>query len=335
MKKRISPVKVLLACIGCLLALVCAVYCVMMLAIPAFEGVDKTPVEGSADWMAALPGEVSLADMVIPGTHDCATKGVQLAYFSRCQALTVKEQLEAGFRYLDVRLAVQDGRLRLMHGFCGCTKTLAPWSAPLFLEDVLADCYAFLEAHPGETILFAVKQDHGEETEAELFDLLLTYTARDPDRWCITDTVPTLARARGRLVLLHRNSRLEEIGAGTGLPLYWEQQRNRTETGEHGVLSDNGVYTVWVQDRFKYDSEEKYAAFLAAQSAADQGDVHIHFLSTNGNAAYGHPAAYAKDLNERLLSEDIHLRGWVIVDFGSPALARRIYRENTAAARAD
>lgn len=325
MKKRVSPLILVPLILLCLAA---AVYGVFMLLIPALESVDRTPVEGSADWMAALSDDRSLAELVIPGTHDCATAGVQLAYFSRCQVLGVGEQLEAGFRYLDVRLAVQGDRLRLMHGFVGCTKGLAPWSDALYLEDVLSDCYAFLDAHPGETILFAVKKDHGDESEAAFSEILLAYTARDPERWYLADRIPTLSETRGKLVLLHRYTDADEITNGAGLPLYWAQQDNRDDTRRHGETADNGIYTIWVQDRYKYDAADKYAAFLAAQNEAGRGELSIHFLSTNGNTSYGHPASYAGALNPRLLAEPTRLHGWVIVDYGSPALAQRIYREN-------
>ena len=55
----------------------------------------------------------------------------------------------------------------------------------------------------------------------------------------------------------------------------------------------------------------------------------LSFLSTKGESAYGHPFEYAKDLNARLTETDgIALSGWIVVDFGSPTLAERIYRTN-------
>ena len=61
---------------------------------------------------------------------------------------------------------------------------------------------------------------------------------------------------------------------------------------------------------------------------ADKGDISINYLSTNGPPAFGHPYKYAKHLNERLPSLEGTLKGWVIVDFGTPALASLIYNEN-------
>ena len=62
----------------------------------------------SADWMADLDDGLRLNEIVLPGTHDSATQYVQLAFFSKCQALSIGEQLEAGYRYLDIRLGLSD-----------------------------------------------------------------------------------------------------------------------------------------------------------------------------------------------------------------------------------
>ena len=103
--------------------------------VPALETVDRTPVEGSADWMKHLPDDMPLSKVVLPGTHDSATKNVQLAYITRCQALSIGEQLEAGFRYLDIRLGASGEQFRMMHGFTSCTTSGWPWAATLYLDE--------------------------------------------------------------------------------------------------------------------------------------------------------------------------------------------------------
>ena len=69
-----------------------------LLIIPFTEVADHTYVSGSADWMESVDDEVLLSDMVIPGTHDSATKYCELAFITKCQALTIGDQLAAGFR---------------------------------------------------------------------------------------------------------------------------------------------------------------------------------------------------------------------------------------------
>ena len=151
---------------GVLALLLIAALCFFV--IPLTENARNTPVPGSADWMAALPDETPLCDIILPGTHDSATQYVQLAFFSKCQSLSIAQQLEAGFRYLDIRLGdVKKGAdyPPLMHGFTNC-KT-GPLGGTLTLDQVLADCYAFLAQHPTETVIFTVKHEHGDSTAAD------------------------------------------------------------------------------------------------------------------------------------------------------------------------
>ena len=86
-----------------------------------------------------------------------------------------------------------------------------------------------------------------------------------------------------------------------------------------------------MQDRYEYGGEDKWNAFTAGMNAARErsaGDVAVHFLSTKGTLAYGHPYLFAKELNRKLLQANLALDGWIIVDFASAALAERIYTAN-------
>ena len=295
-----------------------------MLVLPLTEGADTSPVAGSADWMARLPDETPLCEIVIPGTHDSATQYVQLAWFSKCQALPIGGQLEAGFRYLDIRLGDADKAdfPRLMHGFTNCKRSAL--GGTLYLDEVLADCYAFLAAHPTETVLFAVKHEHGDAPDADMARALAGFIEARPEYWLVTDMLPTLGESRGRLVLLRR---WED---GEGLPLLWADQKGSADVTQNAAMTDEGSYRLWVQDRFEYDVSGKWTAFTAGLEApAQEGDVLLSFLSTKGSAAYGHPYRFAKALNPKLLETDsASLRGWIAVDFGSPTLAAHIYGAN-------
>ena len=97
------------------------------------------------------------------GGDDAGTQYVQLGFFSKCQARSAGPQLEDGFRYLDIRFAASGDGPGLNHGFCECRTGAAPWSGRLMLEE----CYAFLTAHPIETVIFAVKREHRDESAAE------------------------------------------------------------------------------------------------------------------------------------------------------------------------
>ncbi len=304
---------------------------VMMYVIPALEGVDRTEAGGSSDWMSHLSDDTPLSDVILPGTHDSATKFVQLAYFSKCQALSIGKQLEAGYRYLDIRLGADGDKLKLMHGFTNCTEGGFPWSNALYLDNVLADCYSFLKAHPGETVIFAVKQEHGGESVLQFERLLDGYISKNEDMWLHTSSVPTVGEARGKLVLMRRYQDEAALGDRAGIPLIWPDQGGHDDVSLAAAAADNGSYTLTVQDRYEYGAEDKWKAFTKGLTACETGEnsVLVNFLSTKGTATYGHPYAFAKQLNAKLLdlSED-QLHGWVIVDFASAKLAQHIYEVN-------
>ena len=304
----------------------------VMYVIPTAENVDRTAVEGSADWMKDLDDGMPLSSVVLPGTHDAATKNVQLAFFSKCQALTIGEQLDAGFRYLDIRLAAGGEKLKLMHGFTNCLTSGWPWAGTLFFDDVLSETYAFLKAHPTETVVFAVKHEHGSETPEQFEALLSAYIAQNPDAWLLSDAIPTVGEARGKIVLVRHYEDKNQPVPTVGLPCYWQTQNGHDDVSKNAATHKNGKYTLIVQDRYEYDAPDKWNAFLKGVAAGQTGEtfLSIHFLSTKGTAAFGHPFAFAKELNAKLLSSTEKLNGWVVVDFGSPAIAQRIYQTNFA-----
>ncbi len=327
-KKKAGPGrKILRVLCGILAALL--LFMLVMFIIPLTETGDQTTVEGSADWMARLSDDTPLNQVVLPGTHDSGTRYVQLGFFSKCQSKGIGGQLEAGYRYLDIRLAVDGDGLKLMHGFTNCRSGAMPWNAALSLDEVLEDCYVFLAEHPTETIVFAVKQEHGNET-VEAFELLLnSYVQKEPEFWLLTDTIPTVGEARGKIVLMRRYEDEAGLGSAAGIPLLWKNQNGYDDTSLNTVAEDNGSYTLWVQDRYEYGAEDKWSAFTAGMDGAGTGenDLAIHFLSTKGTAKFGHPYKYAKELNQRLLERQ-ELAGWIVVDFASAPLAQHIYEAN-------
>ena len=316
--------------------LIALTFAVMMYVIPAFENVDRTEIAGSADWMGRLADETPLSEVVLPGTHDSATKNVQLAYFSKCQSLTIGEQLEAGFRYLDIRLAVVKGKdggpdtMKLMHGFTNCTASGWPWAGALTFDDVLSETCAFLAAHPTETVVFAVKQEHGSETPEQFETVLNSYIGADPDMWLLTDRIPTVGEARGRIVLFRHYEDPEQPDPTLGVRCFWETQGSHDDVSKNIAVHDEGTYTLYVQDRYSYDAADKLNAFREGLKNGQTGPdaLSIHFLSTKGTAAYGHPFGIAKTLNAELLASDDALNGWIVTDFASAELAQHIYEMN-------
>ena len=329
-QKKRSPFLVTLRILIIILAMVLLALLVFW-TIPLTERGDRTAVSGSADWMAGLADDLPLSEIVLPGTHDSATRFVQLAFFSKCQGKDIAGQLEAGYRYLDIRLGVDGDQLKLMHGFTSCRTGPFPWSKALYLDAVLLQCTAFLEKHPAETIVFAVKQEHGDESVAEFQRILDSAVSKDASFWLLTDSIPLLSEARGKIVLLRRYEDEAGLGERAGIPLLWPNQNGHADTSRNIEMTDQGSYRLWVQDRYEYAAEDKWAAFTAGllEKNVQEEDVAIHFLSTKGTFVYGHPYAFARKLDPMLLSlPQSGISGWVILDFGSASLAAHIYQAN-------
>ncbi len=304
--------------------------------LPITEGTDMTGMDEDAGWMSRLPDQKKLNEITLAGTHASCTQFVQLPYLFKCQGDDVSSQLKAGFRYLDIGLGIEktDGgdRLKVMTGFADCIREALPNSENVYLENVLSQCYSFLEQQPTETILFAVNYEHGSDSVSAFENLLYAYLVRDYDRWLLTDQIPTLGECRGRIVLLRRFEDSAGLGSAAGIPLVWEDQSGGESKTLNAAAVSNGAYQLYVQDRKGYNDEEKWQAFVNGMAVGGReianGSISLNFLSSNGVFFFGHPYHHASKLNGFLRNRGAELKGWIIVDFGEPYLARLAYRSN-------
>lgn len=292
---------------------------------------------GTLDWMSRLPGDTALSAITIPGTHDSATQYVSLKSIFRCQDTDILTQVQNGFRYLDIRLAIDEEaeRLKTVHSFADCRKGASSSSGPLYLEDILEGLYGFLGEHPTETVIFCVKAEHGDDPADRLQELLYREIDKAPQMWYLRNEIPTLDEARGRLVLAVRfEDALGRDSLSCGLRFLWEDQGGRAVVEPPYVASAiNENQTLWVQDRFKYDVNTKLSAVLATLTScpASEDAFSLNFTSTAGKMWFGFPRRYAKRINQRLLEYELNKQtcyGVVIVDFATAELAKHIYEAN-------
>ena len=299
---------------------------------PYLEMVSDELTQNSADWMKELEDEISLDAVTLPGTHDSATAYVQLPYFMRCQSLTIREQLEAGFRYLDIRLNTENGKLYFYHSFAKCKTGILPWADALELETVLEQVYAFLINHPSETILFVVKQE-GSGDIALFQKILQEYIEKKPEMWLLTNKVPTVGEARGKVVLFRRYADKAGLKAQSGIALNWSDQGGKElEVNNLQKEIRDGV-TFYIQDRYNYSVEDKMkgmeASLIQAKELASEERIKINFASTAGPNSLHHPYKIAKQMNAWFQNKHFTGNiGWVIFDHGDAELAESVYQLN-------
>ncbi|MCR4567139.1 MAG: phosphatidylinositol-specific phospholipase C domain-containing protein [Pseudobutyrivibrio sp.] len=319
---------------------------IVVILIALFVGDDDTSVNvdidmskqyaDTANWMSYLSDSAYLSEITLPGTHDSAARNILFGYAARCQDTSINQQLVNGYRYLDLRVAVDESsegnKLKLVHGIFNCHKDSSLFSDYLYLQDITADIYKFLEYQPQETVVVNIKIEKADDSVAEVQKLLSEEIKSNRDYWYTDSQIPTLGEVRGKIVLATRFEDKADIQM-TGLQMLWQDQNNTIPTDIPYELYVNDSFRLWVQDRYKYSVENKYEALVDGleNCEADTNTFFLNFLSTAGDGKIGHPRGYASSLNDLLLEYDLKDNtsyGIIIVDFGTPDLARHIYYTN-------
>ncbi|KAL8420112.1 hypothetical protein RB594_003043 [Gaeumannomyces avenae] len=204
---------------------------------------------GLAHWMRELRDEFPLSMLSIPGTHNSPTCYKALPSV-RCQAVGVREQLDNGVRYLDVRVSCSPDSddLTLVHAAFPVSLT-----GSKYLHDLLAECYAFLDENPREALIMSLKREGtGKGTDGDMSRHLSDrYCGRDDARRWFTDSrIPTLGEVRGRIVLLRRfwiDDSLKGHNDGRGFAMDGEHWPDNCDDGTVG----SGL--IRVQDFYEMD----------------------------------------------------------------------------------
>jgi 1-phosphatidylinositol phosphodiesterase len=171
-------------------------------------------------WMSKLRNETPLSALSIPGTHNSATHHTALPSV-RCQVASVKEQLNNGVRFLDVRVqpekpddSSRDG-LILVHSAFPVSLT-----GNKYFRDLMDHVHAFLDANPSETVIMSVKREGvGKATDQHLSKILRDHYANDSERWFTENRIPTLGEVRKKVVMIRRfalDDSLKGENNGTG-----------------------------------------------------------------------------------------------------------------------
>lgn len=169
-----------------------------------------------ASWMSKLKDETPLSALSIPGTHNSPTYHVALPSV-RCQAVGVRQQLDNGVRFLDIRVQPESSanpseKLILVHSAFPVSLT-----GHKYLRRLVEVVHAFLDANPTETVIMSLKREGiSRANDAQLSQILHKhYTAGDA-RWFTDNRIPALGEARGKIVLMRRFGLHESLHGENG-----------------------------------------------------------------------------------------------------------------------
>lgn len=273
----------------------------------------------SNNWLSACSGDITINNLLIPGTHDTMTASCQDRYY-RTQALSLEEQLQAGVRFLDIRLR----------------KTLfaahREWVSDQTVYDIFGTIRQFLLDNSSEFILVRIqnaneaKDDFPDYIQAikvipeEYNDILYVWEEADNPNpfW------PKLDDVRGKVVPLE-----------CAPPVL----KANFHAGRIWAANWHNNPLVSLQDLWDGPNiEEKIAEIRANITGSLQNDKRIflnHLSATNGEL--GFPDAYAEIINPLSLTlwEEIAkdnkekgYRGVQIYDFIDAELSHSLWKLN-------
>ena len=175
-----------------------------------FQFVDESDLPGSAvsfakyprswlnsatsAWLSFLSSSTPISSISMPGTHD--TMAYVGGPLCETQEWSLKTQLEAGVRYLDIRNRRWGKRFTIHHGLCFLFATF---------EDVLKEITAFLDKNEQETIIMRVKEEFVPRFASESFQKIWNRYMDRYRKYFVGDLgsrIPTLGEVRGKIIVI-------------------------------------------------------------------------------------------------------------------------------------
>ena len=136
--------------------------------------------------------------MTIPGTHDSGTYtadgGESGSTFSQCQSWHLRDQLQAGIHFFDIRVRRTSNAFAIHHGIA---------FQYVMFGHLLNYASNFLYDNPRETVFMLVREATDAQEGSHSFDDILTRYERGWGRilrWSATNT-DTLGQLRGKIVI--------------------------------------------------------------------------------------------------------------------------------------
>ena len=110
------------------------------ISLLGFSGIlrQKTKSTKYADWMSQLGNNLSLREVNMPGSHDTMALYSIGDLAGQCQSLSLKDQLNLGVRFIDIRLKEDNNKLKVVHGIVDQKATF---------ENVTSVVEEFLNSH--------------------------------------------------------------------------------------------------------------------------------------------------------------------------------------------
>ena len=266
-------------------------------------------------WMKKVSDDTKLIDMSIPGTHDSGATHSIFDVSGKCQDLSIKQQLNVGTRFFDLRLKLVGEEFKIVHSFV---------DQNLKFKKVLNDLSNYIKENNSEFIIISIKQEADSVNNTRSFEEVLKENLEEyKDVISFEKTLPnTIKEARGRIHILSR------YNLDFGYPAYSGWKDDTTF-----ILDD-----LYVQDNYCIEDVEikkqDILSTLEVSNNEKNDKLVLNFTSCYLDVPF--PPTYAgtigREINDWFTSyineySDSKL-GIVVSDFMTKELAKSIYRRN-------
>lgn len=220
---------------------------------------DGRDLPAQPRWMEALDDDTLLRNISIPGTHGSTAR--HGGWASENQTLSIRQQLDAGIRFLDLRTRHYYNTLEMHHGIV---------YQHINFGSVLDEIVGFLQAHPTETVLIRVKEEASAEGNTRPLEVTVDSYFDKYGKHFHTraDWDTRLGDLRGKIVML------KEFEGHTrfGFMNYFHQTIRQDD---YNLSSNWDLYGKW--------EKVKNTINLANQNGPEP-DPFVNFLSGSGGA---------------------------------------------------
>ncbi len=253
-----------------------------------------------SNWMSKLSDDTALRDVSMPGSHDTMALYSIGNLAGQCQSLSLKDQLNLGVRFLDIRLKEEDNRLKAVHGFIDQKQNMGR---------IVETIKRFLSFNKSEFLILSIKEEADASNSTMSFDSVLKeYLLGDPYLLDVHEVPETIKDLRGKALILSRYK-----DSTIGIPAYdnWKDSCSF-------LMEDTDIY---VQDTYKISDAETKQNEITKCFNENGHKLKINFLSayrTNYIPPSYAPSA-ALDINPWINKEISNYkdRGIVLYDFVS------------------
>lgn len=266
-------------------------------------------------WMKNLNDNTKLIDLSIPGTHDSGATHSIFDVAGKCQDITIKEQLNIGVRFFDLRLQLVNNEFNIVHG---------PVDQNLKFNQVLKNMVDFISKHSSEFLIISLKKEADNVNSDQSFEeVLLNELNKYQETISLSTNLPEEVKdARGKIHIISR------YNINAGFPAYSGWKDDTTFT-----LND-----LYVQDNYCINTveekKEDIRSTVEISNSIDNDKLVLNFLSCYLDNAF--PPSYAGTaaksinpwFNDFISKNQNYKLGIVICDFISEDLAENIYRRN-------